>query len=632
MNKNFMKLTRRCLALSMLGMLSVAASAQSWVTVGSEGFAASGLGVSNWQKLKINQYNELYLAYNDEGFGLTAGQATVMKYDGNSWVPVGSPGFTAGAAQHSDFTFGNGDTLYFSYSNGTGANMSKAAVMMFDGSTWSPIGTDISLGAAQYTNIVYTSTGELYLGMIDMGIAGGSMSVKRYTGGSNWVDVGASPVAGGASCAYASMALDKFDTLYVAYRDNTIAPGMVKVRKFDGTDWVDVGAPLLATTGPGAGPAMDIYLAFDLLNQPYVSYSHTFQGPPRITVERFDGTAWQPVGPVQFSSAQFETSLFSSLSLPKDAPYVAYQHGGLGLKASVKKYNSQTQDWDFVGSPGISDGVAAHTSVTMDGNGNLYLAYFDEVHGSKNTVKKYTLCEAPMMEEIIALDTPLCNGPVTLKVMGSLNDATNWEWYSGSCIGGTFVAQGDSIVVDPSVSTTYYVKGLGGCVTSGACLSVRVNVAIEKPEISLNGNVFSSSAPSGNQWYHNGNPVSGATGASHTATAAGWYYTVVTEGNCSRASDSLFYDGLSVRGIDQQLGIHVYPLPFREALHVDFEQSAQAQAGWQLSIVDYAGRIVKQELLTEAQNVINVANLAAGAYYIKLQAGQDKAVFKIVKQ
>src|SRR5690606_2530310 len=344
MNKKFMKLTRRCLALSMLGMLSVAASAQSWVTVGSEGFAASGLGVSNWQKLKINQYNELYLAYNDEGFGLTAGQATVMKYDGNSWVPVGSPGFTAGAAQHSDFTLGNGDTLYFAYSNGTGANMSKAAVMMFDGSTWSPIGTDISLGAAQYTNIVYTSTGELYLGMIDMGIAGGSMSVKRYTGGSNWVDVGASPVAGGASCAYASMALDKFDTLYVAYRDNTIAPGMVKVRKFDGTDWVDVGAPLLATTGPGAGPAMDIYLAFDLLNQPYVSYSHTFQGPPRITVERFDGTAWQPVGPVQFSSAQFETSLFSSLSLPKDAPYVAYQHGGLGLKASVKKYNSQTQD------------------------------------------------------------------------------------------------------------------------------------------------------------------------------------------------------------------------------------------------------------------------------------------------
>jgi len=66
--------------------------------------------------------------------------------------------------------------------------------------------------------------------------------------------------------------------------------------------------------------------------------------------------------------------------------------------------------------------------------------------------------------------------PVTLTITsGTLNDATHWQWYEGSC-GGTPVGVGTSIVVNPTVTTTYYVHG-EGCFTPGACASITVDVS-----------------------------------------------------------------------------------------------------------------------------------------------------------
>ena len=58
---------------------------------------------------------------------------------------------------------------------------------------------------------------------------------------------------------------------------------------------------------------------------------------------------------------------------------------------------------------------------------------------------------------------------------GSLNSATSWKWYTGSC-GGTLAGSGASITVSPIATTTYYVRGEGGCVTAGACASITITV------------------------------------------------------------------------------------------------------------------------------------------------------------
>ncbi len=85
---------------------------------------------------------------------------------------------------------------------------------------------------------------------------------------------------------------------------------------------------------------------------------------------------------------------------------------------------------------------------------------------------------------VISPGAEVCIGTtVTLSIGTSLlHDATAWQWYTGSC-GGTLIGTGTSIMVTPSVTTTYYVRGEGGCVTAGVCTEVTVTID-EQPVVS----------------------------------------------------------------------------------------------------------------------------------------------------
>jgi hypothetical protein len=93
----------------------------------------------------------------------------------------------------------------------------------------------------------------------------------------------------------------------------------------------------------------------------------------------------------------------------------------------------------------------------------------------------------PAITEVAAVPAAVCQGmSSTLSVTGSLGSATAWKWYSGSC-GGTLVGTGESITVSPTEATTYYVRGEGGCATSGAACS-EVSVAVnplETPSVTI---------------------------------------------------------------------------------------------------------------------------------------------------
>ncbi len=95
------------------------------------------------------------------------------------------------------------------------------------------------------------------------------------------------------------------------------------------------------------------------------------------------------------------------------------------------------------------------------------------------------VCFAPTIATISASATNICAGDlVTLSVSaGSLNDASNWQWYSGSC-GGTAVGSGISITLAPNDTTDYFVRAEGGCAPVGACANINVTV---KPLPTING-------------------------------------------------------------------------------------------------------------------------------------------------
>jgi len=136
---------------------------------------------------------------------------------------------------------------------------------------------------------------------------------------------------------------------------------------------------------------------------------------------------------------------------------------------------------------------------------------------------------APSVPGLSVVNNTICSGnSTTLSITsGSLNSATNWQWYSTSCGIGS-AGTGTSIVVSPVATTTYYARGEGGCgYVLGSCANVSV-VVNPNPTVSVNsgsvcmGNSFTMT-PSGasTYTYSNGSSVDTPTAnSSYTITGA----------------------------------------------------------------------------------------------------------------
>ena len=95
---------------------------------------------------------------------------------------------------------------------------------------------------------------------------------------------------------------------------------------------------------------------------------------------------------------------------------------------------------------------------------------------SLNVAYSGSCCTSVAPTSVSVTSNPICLGSSTTLTLngGSLGTGAAWQWYSGSC-GGTPVGSGTSITVSPTSTTTYYVRGEGGCVNS-ACTATTVTV------------------------------------------------------------------------------------------------------------------------------------------------------------
>ncbi len=136
--------------------------------------------------------------------------------------------------------------------------------------------------------------------------------------------------------------------------------------------------------------------------------------------------------------------------------------------------------------------------------------------------------------------TLFCNGlgTTTLGVQGgSLGSGATWNWYTGTC-GGVAVGTGTTINVNPTSSTTYFVRAEGTCPPPTGCAQITINVSaglaitsINKTDVTCFGandgtitvNATGGVTPYTYQW----SPGSG--GATRTNLAPGTYDVTVTD-------------------------------------------------------------------------------------------------------
>ncbi|WP_435262097.1 hypothetical protein [Tenacibaculum sp. nBUS_03] len=165
-------------------------------------------------------------------------------------------------------------------------------------------------------------------------------------------------------------------------------------------------------------------------------------------------------------------------------------------------------------------------------------------------------CAAPDIPTITATTPTICKGGNTnlnISNSSSLNDATNWHIYTGSC-GGTLigVTATGTFNVSPTTTTTYYIRGEGGCVTPGSCGAVTVTVN-DAPDASFNYDAStyckngSDPTPTITEYggFFTSSPAGIAmnitTGKINLTTSDAGTYTITyttTDGSCSNATST----------------------------------------------------------------------------------------------
>jgi len=121
-------------------------------------------------------------------------------------------------------------------------------------------------------------------------------------------------------------------------------------------------------------------------------------------------------------------------------------------------------------------GSNPHTLAFPNQCGNYYIGFYS----------KYTMCVLPVVNTLTSSANGLCAGTsLTLSLTGSLNSSTDWRWSQNSCASSNTLGLGTSVVVTPTASTVYYVKGIGGCGgTNLGCTSISIST-LPSPTMTL---------------------------------------------------------------------------------------------------------------------------------------------------
>ncbi|MCF6130115.1 T9SS type A sorting domain-containing protein [Flavobacterium sp. AS60] len=155
--------------------------------------------------------------------------------------------------------------------------------------------------------------------------------------------------------------------------------------------------------------------------------------------------------------------------------------------------------------------------------------------GNNGFVSKMTFCGFPAITPVINGTSNSCaSNQIPLTISNpNLRNNEQWKWYSASC-GGTLVGSGETITVSPNSTTTYFVRGEGGCAATSDCSAAfTININPNPSNvITQNGTILTATEENGiYQWVdcNNGNQfINGATNRNFAPAVAGNYAALVS--------------------------------------------------------------------------------------------------------
>ncbi|HEX5002480.1 MAG TPA: T9SS type A sorting domain-containing protein [Bacteroidia bacterium] len=509
--------------------------------------------------------------------------------------------------------------------------------------TWSP---SAGLSATTGTTVTYTpvGTGSTYITLVsDDGVCGYIDSILIVTGSPS--------VAGNAIISSDTVCLGDNATLFL-----TGSTGAIQWQSYNGSSWVNETGPgsttaqyqvtpttystyraVVTSGGCDADTTVELSVEVLAITDPVVS-NDTICGPgaANLTATGVGIMSW-------FTTASgglnvFQGNTYSPSLTNTTTYYVEAAAGGT--------YN--------VGAPNPSIG----TQFTLPGNDwgiqfdalaqcTLERVYVSPGATSGNiTINLRDAAGGPVLNTV-TVPVTANSGLVAVPLGFTINPGTGYrlELAAGSaaCYYNSFGALYPYTVsnspitltgqINPNYSAgTFYYFFYDWVVTEG-CKSNRIPVTgvvlplPPTPTISPLWNTLTSSSPTGNQWYLNGNPIPGATGQVYVATQSGTYTVVVTGANgCTATSQQVFTTG--IQELLSQNGFAVYPNPVADKLTIELAAPVNDRAV--VTIYNVLGGLVRTIEIHQAKNDLEF-NLPAGTYSIEIRSNNSVYRTKVLK-
>lgn len=232
----------------------------------------------------------------------------------------------------------------------------------------------------------------------------------------------------------------------------------------------------------------------------------------------------------------------------------------------------------------------------------------------------------------------LCAG--TMQVEYSVDAIIGANSYSWVVPTGATITSGsgtNAITVDFSlnaVSGTVEVFGTNSCGngTASPLYNVTVNAIPPTPVITQSGNILTSNAPSGNQWYKDGVIIVGAVSQSITILEDGTYSDMVTLNGCSsQVSNTIVIIHTSISNTDVQM-VNVYPNPTSGMFWLSIKSPGTTV--FDMQVLNSFGAVVfktdKLEVNGSFKQYFDLHDLAVGVYTLNLRSDSQRITKKIV--
>ena len=219
----------------------------------------------------------------------------------------------------------------------------------------------------------------------------------------------------------------------------------------------------------------------------------------------------------------------------------------------------------------------------------------------------------------------------------AIPNATGYDWIVPSGVVITSGNNTNTIITDftpLSVSGIITVEGTNQCGTGSVSppFFVTVNPIPATPVVTNIGDTLQSSSPTGNQWYFEGNIISGATSQDYIASQDGYYWDVVTINGCS--SDTSNHKLIIVTGIDphSSASINIYPVPNDGKFNVTISTTRNDKI--KISVYNSLGIKIYEEsdvkVNSSIQKSIDLRPVSDGVYFLIIDNSNNKFVKKIV--